>query len=314
MLYLGADVSKKEIVFFADKPGKHFAIPNSPTKIKRFLRRKCFNPNETTIGCESTGDCHTQLCLIGLQEDFPVKMINPILTKQVIRATVRNKKTDYSDAEVITKLVRDGEGNLVKEADFKQTKRTLIRTDRRLIECKTKLKIVLSTLKEKAQVMDVSEAIEAVERSIETLNKESKNLIAKATEKQERQEEILDSIPGCGKKLAAIISTEAGDIKRFKAATQFKAYVGIDPKVTQSGNYCHTGRMTKRGNSHLRYALFLVANIARIYEPELHAFYEKKRSENKSHRHALCAVSRKLCERIYAIVKKDCSYQIQNVI
>lgn len=50
-----------------------------------------------------------------------------------------------------------------------------------------------------------------------------------ATQQQDRQEEILDSIPGCGKALAAIISAEAGDIRRFDAAKRLKAYVGIDP-------------------------------------------------------------------------------------
>lgn len=312
MLYLGADVSTKEIVFYADQPGKHYAIENSPGKILKFLKR--FDPQKTILGCESTGDCHTQLCLSGLQKEFSVKMINPILTKQVIRATIRNKKTDYSDAEIITKLLKDGHGNFVKESDFKQRERTLIRTDRRIIECKTKLKVLLGTLKEKSKVMEIDEAIKSVEKCIKALDEESKSLISKATEKQERQEEIIDSVPGCGKKLAAIISAEAGDIRRFPSANQFKAYVGIDPKVTQSGDYCHTGRITKRGNSFLRYALYIAANIARQYEPELQAFYEKKRNENKSHRHAVCAVSRKLCERIYAIVKKDCFYQIQNVI
>ena len=85
----------------------------------------------------------------------------------------------------------------------------------------------------------------------------------------------IDSVPGCGAKLAAIISAEAGDIKRFPSARQFKAYVGIDPKVTQSGPKEHTGHMTKRGNPLLRYCLFLAANISRQHDPDMKAFYEK---------------------------------------
>ncbi len=41
------------------------------------------------------------------------------------------------------------------------------------------------------------------------------------------------------------------------------------------------GRMTKQGNNNLRHALFLAANVARRYDPELKASFDKKRSEGK---------------------------------
>lgn len=311
MHHLGMDVSKREIVFFPDRTGNHTVIPNDIQPIRQFLEEQAFVPGKTVIGCESTGDFHNQACLVALGMGYPVKVLNPLLTKQVINATVRKKKTDFSDAQVVSKLLADGHGTEVTRESFLKTKRTMIRTEQTLIACASDLKRYLKSLQEKAKVMEVGEPLKAVTRCIAVLEKEAKGLIEGALEGQNRQEEILDSIPGCGAKLAAIISEEAGDIKRFPSAVQFKAYAGLDPKVTQSGNNLHTGHMTKRGNALLRHALFLAANIARQWDPELKAFYEKKRSEGKSYRHAVCTVARKLCERIYAIISKNCLYEVR---
>jgi transposase len=311
MLYLAMDVSRDEIVFYADITGKHYTVPNDPEEITAFLKGHSFAPEDTLVGCESTADYHIVPCLAAIRSGYPVKVINPILTRQVINATVRKKKTDYSDAEIIAKLLRDGHGETVNEESFQQTKRTILRTEQKLVQCASDLKRIHHSLKNKSKAMDVSDAMEAIERCIGVLEDESDKLTDKATEKQDRQEEIIDSIPGFGQKLSAIISAEAGDIRRFPSSSQFKAYVGIDPKVTQSGNKMHTGHITKRGNPNLRCAIYLAANINRQHDPELKEFYEKKMNEGKSHRHAVCAVSRKLCERIYAIVLKNSLYEVR---
>ena len=309
MNYLAIDVSKDELVIFASITGKHYSIQNTKEAITKFLDERKFNTAENIVGCESTGDFHLQVCQICLKEGYKVKIINPILTKQIISATVRKKKTDFSDAEIIAKLLKDEQGNYITLESLQQTKRTMLRTQQKIVNCTSDLKRVRKSLKTKSKTMDVTEALETLEKCITSLEQESSQLTNKAIKQKSRQEEIIDSVPGCGEKLAAIISTESGDIKRFPAAKQFKAYVGIDPKVSQSGNNLYTGKITKRGNSNLRYALYLAANIARIYDPVLKEFYDKKRQEGKSYRHSVCAVTRKLCERIYAIVTKDCMYK-----
>jgi transposase len=311
MLHLAMDISKEEVVFYADRLQKHFEVPNTAEAIQAFLQQQAFDPQTTLVGCEATGDYHMQACLAVLEFGYPVKVLNPILTKKVIKATIRKKKTDFSDAEIIAKLLADGHGEIVTKETFQQTKRTSLRVEQKLVALASDLKRIKKSLQEKGKVMDVKDPLEAIEHCLQVIGEEAEVLVKKATEEQDRQEEIIDSVPGCGEKLAAIISAEAGDIKRFPSARQLKAYAGIDPKVSQSGNRSYTGPMTKRGNTILRHALFLAANIARIYDPDMKAFYEKKRAEGKSYRLAICAVSRKLCERIYAIVLKNELYAVK---
>lgn len=314
MIYLAMDVSKNTLVFYAESLGQTFTVPNTFEEVQRFLTEHAFPLDQTLVGCESTGDFHIQPCLAALDLGYRVKVLNPLLTRQVINATIRKKKTDASDAEIIAQLLQNPKhGTLVTQESFQQTKRTILRTEHTITRCASDLKRVLHTLKEKSKSMNVDQAIVALEHCIKTLESESDGLVASATSEQSHQEELLDSVPGCGAKLAAIISTEAGDITRFPTSRQFKAYVGIDPKISQSGDVEIHGRMTKRGNPILRHALFLAANVARRCDPELKAFYEKKRSEGKKHTHAVCVIERKLCERIYAIVSKNILYHSKTI-
>ena len=312
MNYVAMDVSKDEIVFYDTVSESHHTVSNTSEEIEKFIQEQKYDLEDTIVGCESTADYHLQACITWLKSGYEVKVLNPIVTKQIINATVRKKKTDYTDAEIIAKLLKDGNGQKVSFDSFNQEKRTILRTEQKLIKQMADLKRLQKSLQVKEKSMKVDECMEAVEKCIKFLDNEAKKLTKCATKTQNEQEEIIDSVPGCGIKLAAIISAEAGDIKRFPSSSQFKAFVGIDPRVIQSGNKLYTGSMTKRGNSILRHAMFLAANVARQHDPDLKAFYQKKRDEGKTHRHAVCTISRKLCERIYAIVSKNEFYQMKS--
>ena len=76
------------------------------------------------------------------------------------------------------------------------------------------------------------------------------------------EQELISSIPGIGKWLATVIIAEMGIHLHELRGDQLVAFAGLDPKVRQSGALLHTtGRMTKRGSPHLRWALVNAANI-----------------------------------------------------
>ena len=72
-----------------------------------------------------------------------------------------------------------------------------------------------------------------------------------------------------------------------------------------------TRKITKRGNVHLRSAFYLAAQVARCHDPQLKEFYQKKKLEGKPTRVAIIAVARKLCERVFAVIKKGEPYEIR---
>lgn len=120
----------------------------------------------------------------------------------------------------------------------------------------------------------------------------------------------LSSIPGIGLATAAAIVAEIGDVKRFPRLESLVAYAGIDATVCQSGQFeGERMRMSKRGSPHLRRALWQGAYAVIRYDPELRAYYQRRRAEGKAHGTVLGAICRKLLARIYVLLKEEREYE-----
>lgn len=117
------------------------------------------------------------------------------------------------------------------------------------------------------------------------------------------------TVPGVGTVLGAGILGEVGDVSRFASAKKLLAFAGCDPSVFESGEFVGSrAHMSKRGSPHLRWYLWLAADMARRYDPALGAYYAKKRSEGKCHKVAVSAVVRKLVSVIYAVLRDGAPY------
>ncbi len=125
----------------------------------------------------------------------------------------------------------------------------------------------------------------------------------------------LDTIPGIGPTLAAELLGEIGDVERFEKPASIVKYAGLNSPSKQSGNTDTSDKqhITKRGNIHLRRALFQAAEKAAKYDPELHQYYKKKKAEGKHHYVIITAISRKLTKRIYTILTEHREYIIHDV-
>jgi transposase len=316
---LGIDVSKEKLSFFDTKDESFFEIPNSEKALRETLtekqKEKQWNKETLSVGLESTGDYSFCPMRFFVQSGFRVVLLNPLVTRKYTRATIRNKKTDRADSETICEMIDRGEGREVSEKDLDTAKKSILRVERKIAAITSTLKRLQKSLeKKKENALSVDPALKEVRRLIRETEKSAERILSNALEgEQTRQEEIIDSHPGFGEKLSAIVSAEAGDISRFGTSKQFVAYAGFDPRIIQSGQKDVRGKMTKRGNPILRHALFLAAVVASRYDDELKRFYNKKRSEGKHYTHAICAVSRKLCGRLYALVTQDRLYEVRSL-
>ncbi|WP_419150322.1 IS110 family transposase [Lysinibacillus xylanilyticus] len=84
-----------------------------------------------------------------------------------------------------------------------------------------------------------------------------------ALSKSIEESNIIRSIPGIGEKIAATIVSEIGEIERFNHPKKLVAFAGLDPSVLKSGTFKGTyNRITKRGSSRLRQALYMAVKCA----------------------------------------------------
>lgn len=123
----------------------------------------------------------------------------------------------------------------------------------------------------------------------------------------------LKSIPGVAEKTIAAIISECGDLTRFPNTAKFIGYLGLFPTENSSGNYKSTGHLSKRGSSIAKHALYLSSVSCILHNSQLKQLYDTKKSQGKSKKEALIAVSRKLATIIYAIFKYNIPYNPNRV-
>lgn len=156
------------------------------------------------------------------------------------------------------------------------------------------------------QLKLILEQVKFIEAQVSDVETEIKLLLDKINSP-------ITTIPGIGVVTGATILGEIGDIKRFSNPAKLVAYSGIDTSISQSGESLSTNnKMSKRGSPYLRKALFQAALVASNCDPTFKAFYLKKRAEGKHHLTAIGAVARKLCYTIHAILKNNCTYEVQS--
>jgi Transposase IS116/IS110/IS902 family len=116
------------------------------------------------------------------------------------------------------------------------------------------------------------------------------------------------TIPGVDVGTAAAVIAAVGDITRFHSLGQLVAYLGLDPKVRQSGSEpARYGHISKRGDPQARSMLVEAAWISIRSPGPLKAFGERVRARRGA-QIAAVAVARKLVVLCWHLLTKDQDY------
>jgi transposase len=119
-----------------------------------------------------------------------------------------------------------------------------------------------------------------------------------------QQRDLLTSIPGIGNLTAGRLLSEIRDIRSFDSARQLAAFVGLTPRLHQSGSSVRRpSRISKHGSSSLRAHLYFPALVALRFNPLLAAFADRLRLRGKPQMSILVAVMRKLLHLVFGILK-----------
>lgn len=95
-----------------------------------------------------------------------------------------------------------------------------------------------------------------------------------------------------------------GNVKDFPEEGKLAAYFGIVPRVQNSNETEHSGRITKRGSKLGRTTLVQCALIAKRYSPYLERYYERIRARRGTGK-AIIALARKFLGVIYHTLKNN---------
>jgi transposase len=118
----------------------------------------------------------------------------------------------------------------------------------------------------------------------------------------------LITITGVNVVVAAGLVAAVGDIGRFPSPQKLVSYIGLNPRVRQSGlGLAQHGRISKVGRSHARAMLVEAAWAAAKAPGPLHAFFVRVRAR-RGHQIAAVAVARKLAVLCWHLLTKEADY------
>jgi hypothetical protein len=119
----------------------------------------------------------------------------------------------------------------------------------------------------------------------------------------------LMTIPGVGAITALALVAVIGDVTRFSGPRQLVGYLGLDPRVRQSGEKAaRHGHISRAGQAHARGLLVEAAHVAIRTPGPLRAFHARI-AARRGKQIALCATARKLAVLAWHLLSKDEDYR-----
>jgi len=333
MYYVGIDVHKKIcVVCIKDAKGKkieELRIPNTREGIDLLLAR--LKGHEARVIMESTSTLWVRMYDALEEAGYGVVLANPYRTRVIAESKL---KTDSVDAAMLADLLRaDMVATSYVPDKEHQELRKIIRFRQNLKQQTTATKNRIHTLLQlydlhfsgtdlfgkagvawlRAQIpLFTSTDGMIVERELMHLElfSESIEVLEKKIARYGADNEdvhLLMTITGIDFYTAVLILSEVGDFHRFPTPAHLSSWVGLAPRVRQSSDTCHYGKITKQGNRLVRWALVQCAHVAVRWDPHWAEVYERI-SSRAGKKKAIVAVARKMLVTIYHMIRRQTCY------
>lgn len=307
----GIDISKDFLdVCIITKQGERQSRFTNDSK--GFEQLKTWISEGTHCVMEVTGPYYLRVATYLHLKGFTVSVVNPLVIKRFSQMRLIRAKTDKADARMIA-LYGLSEGLQLWSVpdDCIITLQQLDAISEQLSKQHTALQNQLEAFAHSGRMQKqvkqfLLKAIRATEKQRECIEKQMNDLIIGHYSEMMAN---LTSIPGVGKKTAMVLIVLTGGFKKFASAKQLSAYVGLAPRIFQSGSSVKgKSRICKMGMSRIRALLYLCAWSAKRYNKACRDLYERLITKGKARKAALIAVTNKLLKQAFAIANSNQPY------
>ncbi len=322
--YIGIDVGKldlhavyKNITKGGKLKVKYRAFVNDAKGVLSLIRwaKKSVKSNQVVQVCmEATGSYH-ELCATMLYDDgLSVSVLNPARTKAFGDSIGVRTKTDAKDAHVLAEY---GEAlhpplwvppskeyrklmDFVRAIDSRQKEK--VRILNRIESFQARIDLPSAILEEEEQILQEIEAsIKRLEHAIDSHIDQHPNL--------KEDVNLVETIKGVGLKTSYMFVALMSGGQRFGSAREAAAYVGLSVRERKSGTSVRgVSRLSKRGDSTIRKALYWPAITATRCNADVKALYVRLLAKGKAKMVAIGAAMRKLVHIAFGVLKNRTPY------
>jgi transposase len=155
------------------------------------------------------------------------------------------------------------------------------------------------------------EIVAALAREILILNEELTKLDEVISEKvtEHQHTEVLLSMPGFGPVLAAeFLGATGGDLTVFQSAGRFAGVAGLAPAPRDSGKIHGNHHRPRRYDRRLLRVFYLSSLSALKSCPASRTYYDRKRTDGKTHIQALLSLARRRLNVLWAMLRDRTTY------
>lgn len=310
---LGVDMAKRKFDVALLHEGKYKSgkFENSLTGFQQLLEWLAKTGAPAPHIClEATGGYGEALAIFLVGNGFTVSIVNPIRIKGFAKSVMARSKTDKLDAKVIARFCQALEPMpWAPPTDEIRKLQALVRRYDDLMSLRVQ---EVNRLPE-AHV-SVQPTVEATVAFLDAQLKAVQSMIDAHLEqhvKLRQSRDLLLTIPGVGIGLTARFLAEVGDISRFKNARQVVAFIGLNPRLKESGDSVRgRAKLSKMGSASLRKALYLPALNAMRYNPVLADLRARLLAVGKPKMVAVGAIMRKLVHLMYGVLKSGQPFDV----
>lgn len=280
---------------------------------KIIIKRKLDDSLPKWFVMESTGIYYENLAYFLVENNCLVSVILPNKMKSFLKTLESKTKTDEQDAVGITrygleKSLFEWKPPSPKMKVLKELLREYQTLKLLVVQVKNRLHAKkYSHEPEKLTVTRLNQQKKFYNKQLNQIKKQIEDLIAEDKDLKSRIEKI-KQVEGLGLISILTVITETNGFVLVKNGRQLASYAGYDVVHNQSGLFTGKSRISGRGNSFIRKAMYMPALTAVKYNPRLKQLYIRLVMKKSSKKIALIAVARKLLLLIFTLWKKNEDY------
>lgn len=307
--YIGIDISKK--FFDAFIAGRHYHFENEEEGF--IALTQLLQTGHHHVVMEASGPYYLRLAFYLHSRGIKVSVVNPLVIRRFSQMQLSRTKTDKKDAQLIAAY-----GAMTKPAQWQPPEQQTIilqqieATMNGLVKQRTVLNNQLESFASSGMLDKTLKKI--LEKELVHLQQLLEKLSARMHQIIQAHYGLLlanlKSIPGIGEKTAMMLIVISGGFERFADHRQLSSYIGICPRIFESGSSVKgKARICKMGMSAIRASLYVCSWSAKRCNKACRELYERLVAKGKAKKLALIAVANKLLKQALAIAKTKTIYQ-----
>lgn len=281
--------------------------------LHEWIKEKCrCKDAEIRISCEATGVYHEQCCYFLDGLGYYVTVEVPSRVKSYKKSCGVHSKNDNIDAVALAKMGL--ERDLCKWEpinSFYYELRTLTRYHQSVQEMQTIASNQLHAQQagmrmSKLVVKQLEASIKLYEQQLEELERAIEEKLSSEPEVKRKIDDLIKDMKGVGTMTVAVALAETNGFSWFTNRRQVVKFAGYDIIEDQSGKRTGKTRISKRGNAHIRRALYfpainLVTYNVKPFVDKYARIFERTRIKMKGY----TALQKDLLMMIFTLWKKN---------